>query len=47
MEHDYPYNKTNDAAEANIPNYWPNDALQKNTNAFDRDNQHVKDLCKK
>jgi tRNA A-37 threonylcarbamoyl transferase component Bud32 len=44
MEHDYPYNKTNDAAEANIPNYWPNDALQKNTNAFDQDNQHVKDF---
>lgn len=44
MEHDYPYNKTNYAAEANISNCWSTDALQKNTNAFDQDNQHVKDF---
>lgn len=44
MEHDYPYNKTSDTAEASIPNCWSNDALQKNTNAFDQDNQHVKDF---
>lgn len=43
-EHVYPYNKTNDAAEANSPNYWSNNALQKNTNAFYQDNQHVKDF---
>jgi hypothetical protein len=31
---------TNDTAEANIPDYCSNGALQKNTNAFDWDNQH-------